>query len=101
MVRWGHALGVSPGRSATPYELAEAIGSRLPEVKSQACLVAEAYAGERYGDRPADGRSVGEAWARLRWPFARAWIAHRVALAVPRRFSRSLGAPSGAARGRA
>jgi hypothetical protein len=101
MVRWGHALGVSPGRSATPYEQAEAIGSRLPEVKSQVRLVAEAYAGERYGDRPADGRSVGEAWGRLRWPFARAWVAHRVALAIPRRFSRSLGAVSAAARGRA
>ena len=89
MIRWTHALGVSPGRTATPHEQADALGALVPEIGEDARAVAEAYAEERYGSQAADDRRVHAAWARLRWPIARTWLTRRAVPALLTPFAKT------------
>ncbi|HET7011718.1 MAG TPA: DUF4129 domain-containing protein, partial [Anaerolineales bacterium] len=77
LVRWSRWLGISPGRTATPAEQAEALGSALPSVGPAAQAVAGAYAVERYAERPVEGGREEQDWGRQRLRLARAWLASR------------------------
>jgi len=56
-------------RATTPYELAAAVGQRLPGSGDAATLIAEQYAAERYASNTPDATEITEgrnAWLRLR-----------------------------------
>ncbi len=63
-------LGVRQPQAATPYELAEALGERLPAARGAATVIAHRYAEEQYAGRLET--AWDEHWLRRAWEALRA-----------------------------